>query len=139
MKKTFTLLLLFFCLISIGQSDQSPELKFQGSNVSLQKGVIDQELLTALIQKKQEEVKKDVFFNLVVGNFKKLSNSNSPLHNFTTYYYIYNVFDEISSGKSKKAMTQALLKNRSITVISTHMLGIVMQRIKRKELLTLSF
>jgi hypothetical protein len=109
MKKN--LLLVFVLVLTIQYTyGQNPSLKLVGSNVSFTKGTIDVEVLSQLIQQKQEEVKKRVFRNIVVNNFNNTW-PNSGLRNFTTYYFFYNLLNDITQGKNKTALTKSIIQN----------------------------
>lgn len=84
---------------------QSPKLNFVGGSPSLAKGTIDTEVLTAIIQEKQEEIKLRVFRNTIVRQFE---NGKQSFKNFTTYHYLYNLMQTITSGKNKTAITKAI-------------------------------
>jgi hypothetical protein len=89
---------------------QGPTIKLVGGSPSLAKGTINTEVLTAIIQQKQEEVKRKVFRNTIVKGFN-YSNEESSLKNFTTYHYLYNVMDDLTSGKNKTAITKSLTES----------------------------
>lgn len=85
-------------------------IQMVGSSPTLTKGTIDTELLTEIIQQKQEEVKERAFRNLIVKWIKGNDRINS-ISNFTTYYYLYNVMDNLLSAKNKTSITKALTES----------------------------
>lgn len=89
---------------------QGPTIKLVGGSPSLEKGTINTEVLTAIIQQKQEEVKRKVFRNAIVKGFN-YSDYSSSLKNFTTYHFLYNIMDDITSGKNKTAITKAVAES----------------------------
>lgn len=97
----------------VGVAQQNPTLNFVGGSPSLTKGTIDTEILTAIIQAKQEEVKDRVFRNTIIRMFEEdkifgIKREQQPFKNFTTYYYLYNLMQTITSGKNKTAITKAI-------------------------------
>ena len=105
------LLFCFLILFTFSLQAQSPTLQVIGSSPSLSKGNINTEVLTAIIQQKQEEIKERVFRNTIVKQFNlKQHDYTRRLNNFATYYYLYNVMDVLTSGKNKTAMTRALVE-----------------------------
>ncbi|SMD31786.1 hypothetical protein SAMN04488029_0123 [Reichenbachiella faecimaris] len=76
----------------------------------LTKGTIDTEVLTAIIQSKQEELKEKVFRDVVINYFNR---TNSKFNNFATYYYIYNVMETIIAEKNKTIITRNILQHTS--------------------------
>ncbi|MFL1013699.1 hypothetical protein [Flavisericum labens] len=110
MKSNFTFL--FFTLFAISNMiyGQGPTLNLVGSDKTFSKGTIDTEVLTAIIQQKQEELREKVFMDVVINNFKKASPS---VRNFSTYYYIYNVMQTITTEKNKTIITRDLLQTTS--------------------------
>ncbi|MFO0477860.1 MAG: hypothetical protein ACK50L_03645 [Bacteroidota bacterium] len=106
-----SLLLIAAFVLTIGQSKaQGPTLSLVGSSPSFSKGNINTEILTQIIQQKQEEVKKRVFRNTVIEGFNNASFTGN-LKNFTTYHYLYNVMDVMTSGKNKTAMTKSIVES----------------------------
>lgn len=89
---------------------QGPTLSLVGSSPSYTKGNINTEILTEIIQQKQEEVKKRVFRNTVIEGFNN-ANFTGNLKNFTTYHYLYNIMDEMTSGKNKTAITKSIIES----------------------------
>ncbi len=76
MKNILLVVVLLISTFSFGQTDEkakeSPsKLKLVGSNFSYTRGNIDVELLTEIIQQKQEEVAQRAFRELVFANFDK--------------------------------------------------------------------
>lgn len=109
MKKILLLISLF--TMTIGHIlAQGPTIKLVGGSPSLAKGTINTEVLTAIIQQKQEEIKRKVFRNTIVKGFN-YSNYNNSLKNFTTYHYLYKVMDDLTSGKNKTAITKSLTES----------------------------
>lgn len=107
-KFTFLLFsLLAICNVIYGQA---PTLNLVGNDKTFSKGTIDTEVLTAIIQQKQEELREKVFMDIVINNFKKASPS---VRNFSTYYYIYNVMQTITTEKNKTIITRDLLQTTS--------------------------
>lgn len=110
MKKISTIAIL---ALTIGQAlAQGPTLSLVGGSPSLAKGVINTEVLTEIIQQKQEEVKKMVFRNTIVKGFNN-SNYTDALKNFTTYHYMYNLMDIMTSGKNKTVITKSITESTS--------------------------
>ena len=102
------LLSIAFLATTFGQiKAQGPTLNLVGSGSVLSKGTINTEVLTAIIQQKQEELRLKVFRDIVVANFQKADLSQK---NFATYYYIYNVMQTITSEKNKTIITQNLMQ-----------------------------
>lgn len=123
----------FFMSIAITHA-QSPSLNLVGATPTFTKGTIDTELLTSIIQDKQEEVKEFIFKKLVIKEFNKpckkckkvvtrngvkecekknrcLNYYTKHLNNFTTYYYMYNVMNVLISEKNKTTMTKLLTES----------------------------
>lgn len=69
--------------------------------VKAQKQVIDEELLSSIVQAKQEEIKARALTNLVRGNVRTL--------NKTTFNTIYDMVDILLTEKNKTVMTRALV------------------------------
>ena len=112
MKNRITLLLLSVFIGLNAFAQDSPTLNLTGSNPSISKGNIDTEVLTAIIQQKQEEIKDRVFRNTIVKQFKKSENHYSKkLNNFATFNYLYNLMDVLTSGKNKTVMTKVAIEN----------------------------
>lgn len=110
MKAKLLFSLFFIFLIKSITYGQGPTLNLVGSDKSFTKGTIDTEVLTAIIQQKQEELREKVFMDVVINNFKKASPS---VRNFSTYYYIYNVMQTITTEKNKTIITRNLLQTTS--------------------------
>ena len=110
MKTKITVLFFFLFAINSMTFGQGPTLNLVGSDKSFSKGTIDTEVLTAIIQQKQEELREKVFMDVVINNFKKASPS---VRNFSTYYYIYNVMQTITTEKNKTIITRNLLQTTS--------------------------
>ncbi len=112
MKNKITTLLLFLVTGISLYAQQSPTLNLTGTNPSISKGNIDTEVLTAIIQQKQEEIKERVFRNTIVKQFKDSENNYSKkLNNFATFNYLYNLMDILTSGKNKTVMTKTTVEN----------------------------
>ena len=107
MKNLILIILLFTSTLALGQAKDAPKLELKGSNFSYTKGNIDVELLTQIIQQKQEEVAQRAFQNLVLKAFDKAGAQKS----FATYRYIYNLLYTITSQKNKTVITRELLNN----------------------------
>ncbi|SDR90425.1 hypothetical protein [Winogradskyella sediminis] len=90
-------------------AQDGPKLQLTGNDSFVQKGNIDTEILTALIQQKQIEIKQRVFRNTIVRQFNN-SNYKKRLNNFATYNYLYNLMDELTSGKNKTIMTKKIVE-----------------------------
>ena len=104
-------LTIFTLILIIGQiKAQGPTLSLVGSSQSLTKGTINSEVLTEIIQTKQEEVKQRVFRNTIIKQFND-GNVNENLKNFTTYHYLYKLMDVMTTGKNKTAITKAITEN----------------------------
>ncbi|MFN5416562.1 MAG: hypothetical protein ACK5B9_05855 [Flavobacteriia bacterium] len=105
------LLLITAFVLTFGQiKAQGPTLSLVGSSPSFSKGNINTEILTQIIQQKQQEVKKRVFRNTVIEGFNNASFTGN-VKNFTTYHYLYNVMDVLTSGKNKTAMTKSIVES----------------------------
>lgn len=89
---------------------QGPTLNLVGGSPSLTKGTINTEVLTEIIQQKQEDVKKKVFRNTIVKGFNN-SKYTESLRNFTTYHYLFNLMDVMTSGKNKTAITKSITES----------------------------
>lgn len=99
MKKSLTLTVVFsacFVLISLAQG---PMLSLVGGSPSFAKGNINTEILSKVIQQKQEEVKQYVFRNTIIKEFNN-SQYTDHLKNYTTYSFLYNLMDVMTSGGS---------------------------------------
>ncbi|MEH6764593.1 MAG: hypothetical protein V7655_08830 [Aequorivita antarctica] len=108
---TFVLLILISTISFSQESPNSPTLNFTGSSPSLSKGNINTEVLTAIIQKKQEEIKQRVFKNTIISQFNNSENNyKRRLNNFATYNYLYSLMDILTSGKNKKVMTKSAIE-----------------------------
>ena len=106
--------LLLLVSISSFSQETSPTLKLTGSSPSLSKGNINTEVLTAIIQQKQEEIKQRVFRNTIIKQFNNPKNTYSKkLNNFTTFNYLYNLMDILTSGKNKTVMTKSVIESSS--------------------------
>ncbi|WP_179334560.1 hypothetical protein [Winogradskyella costae] len=102
-----TMLMCITVLMTYAQD--GPKLQLTGNDSFVQKGNIDTEILTALIQQKQIEIKQRVFRNTIVRQFNN-SNYKKRLNNFATYNYLYNLMDELTSGKNKTIMTKKIVE-----------------------------
>jgi hypothetical protein len=112
MKTKITSLFLFLFLGIVCYAQDSPTLNLTGTNPSISKGNIDTEVLTAIIQQKQEEIKERVFRNTIVKQFKDSDNNyTQKLNNFATFNYLYNLMDVLTSGKNKTVMTKTAIEN----------------------------
>src|ERR1700748_243240 len=105
MKKFFLLCTLAISSNLLFAQSQNPQLSLTGGSVNFNKGTINTEVLTQIIQEKQDEVKKQVFRNIIVKDFNKFDYTKE-LKNFTTYHYIYNIMNTLVEGKDKTAMTK---------------------------------
>jgi hypothetical protein len=100
--------LICLSMVGVAQTEhQNPTLNFVGSSPSLTKGTIDTEILTAIIQAKQEEVKDRVFKNTIIKQFRE-SHIDNSIKNFTTYHYFYELMNIITSGKNKTVITRGI-------------------------------
>jgi hypothetical protein len=81
-------------------------LSLVGSNFSFAKGNIDVEVLTEIIQQKQDEVLERVFRNLVVENFQKATGAEKS---FATYSYIYDILHALTIEKNKTVITRQVI------------------------------
>ena len=114
MKKILLSFILIILTYTLTFSQNSPTLKLTGSSPSLSKGNINTEVLTAIIQQKQEEIKQRVFRNTIIKQFNNPKNRYSKkLNNFATFNYLYNVMDVLTSGKNKTVMTKSLIESSS--------------------------
>lgn len=110
-KSTLLILLLIVCLFNQAFA-QGPTLNLVGGSPSVAKGNINTEVLSQVIQKKQEEVKQFVFRNTIIEHFNNPDNNfYTHLNNYATYNYIYNLMDVITSGKNKTAVTKSIIQN----------------------------
>lgn len=110
MKKA--LLLITLCLLSVigwTQSNDNPQLSI-GNGGGITRGTIDTDVLSAIIQEKQEEVKVQVFHNIVVKSFNK-ADYTKKFRNFTTYHFIYQLMNELTSGKNKQVMMKNITED----------------------------
>ncbi|WP_282042490.1 hypothetical protein [Winogradskyella flava] len=107
--KTIRLSLLAIIVSLISVAQDGPRLQVTGNGSFVQRGTIDTELLTALIQQKQEEVKQRVFRNTIIRQFNH-SSYTKRLNNFTTYSYLYSLMDVLTSGKNKTVMTKQIVE-----------------------------
>ncbi|WNB17054.1 hypothetical protein [Marivirga arenosa] len=109
--QTLALLILISTTAFSQETQTSPTLNFTGSSPSLSKGTINTEVLTAIIQKKQEEIKQRVFKNTIISQFNNSENNyKKRLNNFATYNYLYSLMDILTSGKNKKVMTKSAIE-----------------------------
>ncbi|MDB5022864.1 MAG: hypothetical protein JWP78_619 [Mucilaginibacter sp.] len=105
------LLILGILLAYIGKvSAQGPTINLVGSSPSFSKGTINTEVLTAVIQQKQEEVKQHVFRNTIVKEFNDHSYLDH-LQNYTTYSFVYHLMDIMTSGKNKTVITKSIVQD----------------------------
>ncbi|GAB5563205.1 MAG: hypothetical protein Wins2KO_02680 [Winogradskyella sp.] len=102
------LIITLVCFQVFAQS--SPQLELTGSKSSFTKGTIDVEVLTQIIQEKQEEIKQRVFRNTIISQFNKYKHTER-LNNFTTYNYLYKMMDVLTSGKNKTVMTKSITES----------------------------
>lgn len=109
MKKLLLTLAAFILTFGLIKA-QGPTISLVGSSPSFSKGNINTEILTEIIQQKQEEVKKKVFRNVVIKGFNEASFTEN-LKNFTTYHYLYNIMDAMTSGKNKTAITKSIIES----------------------------
>ncbi|MBC2844905.1 hypothetical protein [Winogradskyella flava] len=107
--KTIRLSLLVIAVSLVSFAQDGPRLQVTGNGAFIQRGTIDTELLTALIQQKQEEVKQRVFRNTIIRQFNH-SSYTKRLNNFTTYSYLYSLMDVLTSGKNKTVMTKQIVE-----------------------------
>lgn len=99
--------LLFACLL-VSTFASAQRLSLVGSNFSFAKGNIDVEVLTEIIQQKQDEVMVRVFQNLVIDNFRKATGAKKS---FATYSYIYDVLHALTVEKNKTVITRQIVNN----------------------------
>ncbi|MBK9175268.1 MAG: hypothetical protein IPM46_02800 [Flavobacteriales bacterium] len=83
---------------------------FITGTVQSQKQVIDEELLSSIVQAKQEEIKARALTNLVRGNVRTL--------NKTTFNTIYDMVDILLTEKNKTVMTRGLVGKASDYALS---------------------
>lgn len=83
-------------------------LSLVGSNFSFAKGNIDVEVLTEIIQQKQDEVMERVFRNLIIDNFREATGAEKS---FATYSYIYDVLHALTVEKNKTVITRQIVNN----------------------------
>lgn len=106
MKRQITMLMACaLCHTSFAQS-----LIVKGATPSVQKGDINTEVLTGVIQEKQKEIKQRVFKNSVIRVFKK-NDYTEDFNNFASYHYLYNVMDALVSNTNKTTITKSLVEN----------------------------
>lgn len=110
MKKLILIVKLSICFTWATYAQDAPSLQLTGTKPSLSKGTIDTELLTKIIQKKQEEIKQRIFRNTIIKQFNKYKYTER-LNNFTTYNYLYSLMDVLTSGKNKTVMTKSLIES----------------------------
>lgn len=103
MKLKLLLACMLFSTFSFAQ-----RLSLVGSNFSFAKGNIDVEVLTEIIQQKQDEVMERVFRNLIIDNFRKATGAEKS---FATYSYIYDVLHALTVEKNKTVITRQIVNN----------------------------
>lgn len=101
-------LLLFFVFFASFAFGQGPRLSLVGSNFSFAKSNIDVEVLTEIIQQKQNEVMERVFRNLIIDNFRKATGAEKS---FATYSYIYDVLHALTVEKNKTVITRQIVND----------------------------
>lgn len=84
------------------------KLSLVGSNFSFAKGNIDVEVLTEIIQQKQDEVIERVFRNLIIDRFNEAVGAEKS---FATYSYIYNTLHSLTTEKNKTVITRQIVNN----------------------------
>ncbi|MBI1182711.1 hypothetical protein GC194_00460 [bacterium] len=105
MKRSFLLFVAgVFALLSTNVNAQN--LTIKGTDADFTKGNIDVEVLSEIIQQKQDELKKKVFKDLVIDNFKK----NDYLNNFATFYYMYNTMETLTAEKNKTVLARKIMQ-----------------------------
>lgn len=104
MRKHF--LALSFCVLSIAAISQ---LKITGG-VGLAKNSIDAEVLSQLVQQKQEEVFNRLLSNIIVKYFGD-GDPNKGVYNFATYYSLYNIVTDLTVGKGKTTVSKAVFNS----------------------------
>lgn len=104
------LFLLFAGFLSYNTFGQN--LTFTGATPSLQKADINTEVLTAVIQQKQKEIKQRVLKNSVIRVFRK-NDYTQDFNNFASYHYLYNVMDALTTNTSKTTITKSVVENSS--------------------------
>ena len=132
MKNHLLIIVLFISSFSFGQTidkskDKIPELTLVGSNFSFTKGNINVELLTEIIQQKQQEVAERAFRDLILKKFDKPGAYKS----FATYVYIYNLLHTLTTEKNKVVITRQILNNVMEYCLIT---GFTMEFIKSNQL-----
>jgi len=116
MKKS---LLICFLLVGIWKHSVAQELVYQQDHgVAFNKGTINTDALTAIIQEKQEELNKFVLSRIITKSWSSIKEGDSSrLDNFTTKYLIYETLNEltITADKSKFGKnTLELIKEASM-------------------------
>jgi hypothetical protein len=90
---------------------QAQNLKLTGG-IELTKGNIQRDVLLEIVQKKQEEIFNRLFANLIVNHFNN-TEPGEGVSNFPTYYALYNMLNDLTVGKSKTTVSQALINDAS--------------------------
>lgn len=114
MKNIITFLALMLAITNGFSQNESKSFgfKFTGSGHIFQKGFENTQVLSEIIQKKQEQIKVRVFKNTVIKQFSSSKNSyEKKLNNFATYNYMYNIMDVVTSGNSKTYITKELMSS----------------------------
>ena len=90
------LLCLLMCpaLLWAQTTPSSPNVQLSIGSPSFTQGTIDTDVLSSLIQEKQEEVQIQVFHNIIIKSFNK-AKYTKDFRNFTTYHFIYDVMEEL--------------------------------------------
>lgn len=96
-------------LVSALAGNAQPTLKVSGG-AGITKGNIDGDLLSEVIQQKQEEVFTRLFQNIVVDYFND-GNPENGLYNFPVYYGIHNIVSDLTIGKSKTTVSKAVVNS----------------------------
>ncbi|MDN5286560.1 MAG: hypothetical protein JWR38_2834 [Mucilaginibacter sp.] len=132
MKKLLLLGMFVTCIGSA--SAQGPTISLVGNSPMINKGTIDMEVLTQVIQQKQEEVKQHVFRNTIIKEFNDHSYLDH-LKNYTTYSFIYHLMDIMTSGKNKTVITKKIIQDASEFAYIYGMVMYVQQNYKANKVL----
>ncbi|MGB0522510.1 MAG: hypothetical protein ACPGJS_06095 [Flammeovirgaceae bacterium] len=111
MKKALPFLIICLFTMSAYAQDSlgtSPMLTIGTPGFS--QGTINTSVLQSVIQEKQQEVETQVFHNIVVKSFNKAS-FTKDFRNFTTYHFMYQVMEELVSGKNSQIMMQNITED----------------------------
>ena len=99
----FAKLLILFCLLpATALSQQSPTLAVGLETLTLKKGDIDVEALTAIIMEKQRELKHEALRRFMLSMF--------PESNYTTKYYVQNCLNILLYETNPQVIEKEILE-----------------------------